>query len=498
MARLSDDCFAAGGDLLTVAAALARIDERVAAAVEIETVPLARAAGRVLARDLVAPIDLPPYANSAVDGYVLAHTDLAPGRRHGTAGRRPGGRRSSARPQAATRRGDPGVHRRADAGGRRHRDDAGGLRRRSGTGAAQTGIARGANRRLAGEDVARGMVAIAAGRRLGPAELGLAAALGQSALPVFRTLRVALLSTGDEVREPGLPLPPGTIYDANRFILAALLTGLGCAVSDFGIRPDREAALADTIAAARVGHDLIVTSGGVSTGDEDHVRAAIERQGSLHFWRLAIKPGRPVALGQVGGVPLIGLPGNPGRRGRYLCRVARPLILKLAGAVAAAPRLYPVRAGFAYKKKPGRREYLRARPRAPRRRGPRRHPVRARRGRDHLVDRPLGRACRRRRADAPARRRQHRRFSAVCRGHRVRILYFAWLRARIGRAEENLAVPPEVRDVKGLLDWLGGGAAPITPRRWRTVPPFGLRSITTMSGSITRCGKATRSRSSRR
>jgi molybdopterin molybdotransferase len=361
MARLSDDCFAAGGDLLTVAAALARIDERVAAAVEIETVPLARTAGRVLARDLVAPIDLPPYANSAVDGYALAHADLAPA---GATVLPVGGRAAAGHP--LDRKLRPGEAIRVFTGAPMPEGadtvmmqedcvvEAGRVR-------LKPGIAKGANRRLAGEDVARGLVAIAAGRRLGPAELGLAAALGQSALTVFRTLRVALLSTGDEVREPGLPLPPGTIYDANRFILAALLTGLGCAVSDFGIRPDREAVLADTIAAARVGHDLIVTSGGVSTGDEDHVRAAIERQGSLHFWRLAIKPGRPVALGQVGGVPLIGLPGNPVAAVVTFAVLARPLILKLAGAVAAAPRLYPVRAGFAYKKKPGRREYLRAR-----------------------------------------------------------------------------------------------------------------------------------------
>jgi molybdopterin molybdotransferase len=361
MAQLSDDCFAAGGDLLTVAAALARIDERVAAAVEIETVPLGRAAGRVLARDLVAAMDLPPYANSAVDGYALAHADLAP---TGVTVLPVGGRAAAGHPLGRrVRRGEAiriftGAPMPDGADTVMMQEDcvveAGRVR-------LKPGIAKGANRRRAGEDVARGTVAIAAGRRLGPADLGLAAALGRDALPVFRALRVALLSTGDEVREPGQPLPPGAIYDANRFILAALLAGLGCAVSDFGIRPDREAALADALAAARIGHDLIVTSGGVSTGEEDHVRAAIERQGSLHFWRLAIKPGRPVALGQVGGVPLIGLPGNPVAAVVTFAVLARPLVLKLAGAAAAAPRLYPVRAGFAYQKKPGRREYLRAR-----------------------------------------------------------------------------------------------------------------------------------------
>jgi molybdopterin molybdotransferase len=361
MAQLSDDCFAFGGELLTVAAALARIDERVEAAVETETVPLARAAGRVLARDVVAAMDLPPHANSAVDGYALAHADLSPacdtvlpvgGR---AAAGHPLGRR--VRPGEAIRiftgapmpEGADTVMMQEDCV-----IEAGRVR-------LKPGIKKGANRRPAGEDVARGTVALAAGRRLGPADLGLAAALGHAALPVFRPLRVALLSTGDEVREPGAPLPPGAIYDANRAMLAALLAGLGCAVSDFGIRPDREAALADTLAAARAGHDLIVTSGGVSTGEEDHVRPAIERLGSLHFWRLAIKPGRPVALGQVGGVPLIGLPGNPVAVIVTFAVLARPLILKLAGAKAAPPRPYPVRAGFAYRKKPGRREYLRAR-----------------------------------------------------------------------------------------------------------------------------------------
>src|SRR5205807_5740981 len=172
--------------------------------------------------------------------------------------------------------------------------------------------------------------------------------------------RVALLSTGDEVREPGGALAPGAIYDANRVMLMALLRGLGCAVSDLGIRPDRAAALTDTLAAASAEHDLIVTSGGVSTGEEDHVRAAIERLGRLDFWRLAIKPGRPVALGQVKGVPLIGLPGNPVAAALTFAILARPLILLLAGATLVPPLTFPVRAGFNHRKKPGRREYLRA------------------------------------------------------------------------------------------------------------------------------------------
>ena len=209
------------------------------------------------------------------------------------------------------------------------------------------GIKKGANRRHAGEDVAKGSIALPAGRRLGPADLGLAAALGHDTLPVFRPLRVALLSTGDEVCEPGTALGPGKIYDANRAMLAALLRGLGVVVERSRDPPGPRRSLCRyRLAAISAGHDLIVTSGGVSTGDEDHVRAAIERLGRLDFWRLAIKPGRPVALGQVRGVPLIGLPGNPVAAALTFAILARPLILRLAGAAMAPPLTFPVQAGF--------------------------------------------------------------------------------------------------------------------------------------------------------
>ena len=359
MAQLSDDCFAFGGALLSVDAALARIEERVTAVVETEMVPLRGACGRILARDVVASMNLPPHANSAVDGYAFAHADLMPGRETMLP---VCGRAAAGHPLG--RRAERGVAIRIFTGASMPEGTDTVMMQEDcvvedGRVRLKPGIKKGANRRHAGEDVAEGTVALAAGRRLSPADLGLAAALGYCELPVFRRLRVALLSTGDEVRDPGTGLPPGMIYDANRFMLAALLGELGCAVSDFGIRPDRESALADTLATARVGHDLIVTSGGVSTGEEDHVKPAIERLGRLHFWRLAIKPGRPVALGQIGGVPLIGLPGNPVAALVTFVVLARPLILRLAGAAAFAPRHFPVRAGFAYRKKPGRREYVR-------------------------------------------------------------------------------------------------------------------------------------------
>src|SRR5205807_8138690 len=308
-------------------------------------------------------IDVPPHANSAVDGFAIIHADLSldgdtvlPVTGRAAAGH-PLGRPMASGEAIRIFTGAPMPD---GADTVMMQEDCvfeGGQVR------LKPGIKQGANRRHAGEDVAAGSTALAAGTRLKPADLGLAAALGNDALPVYRPLRAALLSTGDEVCEPGTTLISGAIYDANRVMLAALLRGLGVVVSDLGIRPDRAAALADTLAAASAEHDLIVTSGGVSTGEEDHVRAAIEKLGRLDFWRLAIKPGRPVALGQLKsglrGVPLIGLPGNPVAAALTFAILARPLILRLAGATMTPPLAFPVQAGFAYRKKPGRREYLR-------------------------------------------------------------------------------------------------------------------------------------------
>jgi molybdopterin molybdotransferase len=360
VAQLSDDCFAFGNTLLSVDAALALIEARISPVVGEEVVPLAEAAGRILARDLVAQFDVPPHANSAVDGFALAHADLSTERETvlPVTGRAAAGHplgRAAVRGEAIRiftgapmPEGTDTVMMQEDCVIEAERVRL------------KPGIKKGANRRHAGEDVTAGSVALQAGRRLKPADLGLAAALGNGRVPVFRPLRAALLSTGDEVCEPGAPLKPGAIYDANRVMLAALLRAQGCVVSDLGICPDRAEVLAETLAAAAREHDLIVTSGGVSTGEEDHVRVAIEKLGRLDFWRLAIKPGRPVALGQLKGVPLIGLPGNPVAAALTFAILARPLIMRLAGAAMTPPPTYPVRAGFGYRKRAGRREYVRA------------------------------------------------------------------------------------------------------------------------------------------
>ena len=360
MAQLSDDCFAVGDGFLTVAEALAEIDARLSRVVENETVELRAAAGRILANDVVATMNLPPHANSAVDGYAVAHADLLPDRETllPITGRAAAGHPLDRR----ARRGE--VIRIFTGAPMPDGTDTVMMQEdciiEDGRVRLKPGIKKGANRRHAGEDIAEGELALPAGRLLRAPDLGLAAALGRRELCVFRPLRVSMLSTGDEVRDPGTPLSFGAIYDANRFMLGALFASLGCTVTDCGIHPDHEAALVDALANAAAGHDLIVTSGGVSTGEEDHVKSAVERLGTLHFWRLAIKPGRPVALGQVNGVPLIGLPGNPVAVIVTFIVLARPLIARLGGALPRVPRLFPVRAGFSYRKKPGRREYLRA------------------------------------------------------------------------------------------------------------------------------------------
>lgn len=361
MAQLSDDCFATGEKLQRLAEALAEIRARLTGVTDAEEVALAASAGRVLAAELIAPIAVPRLDNSAVDGFAVHFADLD--RERDTvlpiAGRAAAGHPFAgalARGQAV--RIFTGATMPEGADTVLMQEDC---RIEDGRVVIRPGIRLGANRRLAGEDVAAGATILRAGRRLLPADIGLAASVGLARLPVRKPLRVALFSTGDEVRDPGQPLPQGAIYDANRFTLAALLGRHGFAVSDLGILPDRRERLVEAIARAADTHDALISSGGVSTGEEDHVKAAVAALGRLDLWRLAIKPGRPVALGMVRGKPYLGLPGNPAAAFLTYLRFARPVLFCLAGAEPAEPFAFPVRAGFAYRKKAGRLEWVRAR-----------------------------------------------------------------------------------------------------------------------------------------
>jgi molybdopterin molybdotransferase len=333
-------------------------------------VPLRSARGRVTAADLKAPVDLPPFDNSAVDGYAIRHADLkASGdSKFAVAGRLTAGRR----PDAAIKPGQAiriftGAAMPAGADTVFMQED---VTVDGNDIIVPSGLKLGANRRLAGEDVPAGNIVLPAGTVLEAQHIALAAGLGVTELEVRRRLTVAIFSTGDEVVEPGTTRGDAAIYDANRYLLSALLERLGAVVTDLGILADDPEALSAALAKAAVWHDLVITSGGVSTGEADHVKAAVERIGSLVFWRVAIKPGRPVAMGVIRaaqrkayeantGAAFVGLPGNPVAVFVTFVRVVKPLLLRLSGARPQTLIALPVRAAFAYKKKKDRREYVR-------------------------------------------------------------------------------------------------------------------------------------------
>jgi molybdopterin molybdotransferase len=358
MAQLTDDCFAFSGPLLSLEAMERLIHERVSPITGSETVTLHQAYGRVLAADIVAPVNLPPFDNSAVDGYAVRHADLKAGgeTRLAVSGRVAAGQSGAALTPGQAIRIFTGAPMPQGADTVFMQEDCG---LDGGTVILPPGLKPGANCRLAGEDIRAGAVALPAGRLLSAADVALAAAVGVTALEVRRRVRVALFSTGDEIVEPGTPRPPAALYDANRYLLADLLTRLGAEVTDFGIIADDPQALTRAIGAAAKNHDLVLTSGGVSTGEADHVRMAVETIGRLVFWRVAIKPGRPVAMGVVEGAAFAGLPGNPVAAFVTFVRVVRPLLLRLGGALPRPLIALPVKAGFHYRKKKGRREYIR-------------------------------------------------------------------------------------------------------------------------------------------
>src|SRR4051812_15129164 len=358
MAQLTDDCSAFGGPLLAIEDVERLINERVTPVAETEILALKDAHGRVLAADVVAPIDLPPFDNSAVDGYAARHADLGKGETRLSVVDRLTAGRAAAHAIAAGEAiriftGAPMPH---GADTVFMQED---VRTEGDAVIVPPGLKPGANMRDAGEDVKRGAVALCAGRRLQPQHLSMAAALGLRDLPVRRRVRVAISSTGDEIVEPGTPLPAASLYDANRELLRGLLSRLNAEVTDLGILRDDRDKLAARLAEAAQRQDLVLTSGGVSTGEADYVKDAIGAAGSLVFWRVAIKPGRPVAMGVLRGAAFVGLPGNPVAVFVTFARLVRPLLLRLAGANPEPLIALPVVSGFAYKKKRGRREYVR-------------------------------------------------------------------------------------------------------------------------------------------
>jgi len=331
---------------------------RITATVAPELVPVTRALGRVLAEDFQAPFDVPPADNSAVDGYAVASADIPAA---GTSelvvvadlaagsvfdGRLAAGQALRIMTGAPMPAGADTVYPQEIV----ERDDR---RVRIGP------LAKGANVRLRGEDVEAGAIVIETGTVLRPQEIGLVTSLGAWQLMVYRRPRVALMSTGDEVAEPGTPRRPGQIYDANRFTLRGSIEQCGGEVIDLGIVPDERETLRARLHEAAAGADVVLTSGGVSVGVYDLVKEVLAEVGAIDFWQVAMQPGRPLAVGSIGGAAFFGLPGNPVASLLSFMLFVRPVVYKLAGRRTLFPDAWQARALERMPKKVGRTEYKR-------------------------------------------------------------------------------------------------------------------------------------------
>ncbi len=324
---------------------------------DVEEIPTLEATDRVLARAQQSTMDVPPMDNSAMDGYALRLADVrAPDTKLRVAQRIAAG--------AVGKSLEPGTAARIFTGAPVPPGaDAIVMQEFCAVDGEHVVVKKvpqpGEWVRRKGSDIKAGAEILAAGIRLRPQDTGLAASVGIRTLPVRRRVRVGLFFTGDELVMPGDPLPPGRIYNSNRFTLNGLAKIFGCDVRDFGIVPDSLAATRDVLRRAAAESDIIVTSGGVSVGEEDHVRPAVEAEGSLLMWKIAMKPGRPLAFGRVGEAAFIGLPGNPVSSFVTFLLFVRPFLLKTQGIANVAPRSIEARADFDWAKPDPRREFLR-------------------------------------------------------------------------------------------------------------------------------------------
>jgi len=329
-----------------------------------ETVDTLNAHGRVLARSVTSTIDVPPADNTSMDGYVMRAADVpAPGIRLPVSQRVPAGHVPEPLKPGTAARIFTGAMIPSGA-------DAVVMQEQCATEGDHVVVNHaplsGEWVRKAGEDIRAGAEILPAGTRLTPQACGLAASVGLASLPVVDGLRVAVFFTGDELAMPGEPLKPGAIYNSNRFVLRGLVEGLGCRLTDFGIVRDTLDETRRVLREAAREHDLIITTGGVSVGEEDHVRPAVEAEGEIRLWQIAIKPGKPLAYGRVrnghgGHADFIGLPGNPVSGFVTFLLFVRPFILKRQGVGALNPAALELRADFDWTKPDRRREFLRAR-----------------------------------------------------------------------------------------------------------------------------------------
>jgi len=354
--------------LLALDDALAQLLGAVTPLQTTEQVATLQADGRVLAADVVSDLHVPPQDNSSMDGYAVRCADVAAAGATLTVSQRiaAGAAGTELLPGTAARifTGAP-IPPGADAVVMQEDCTAADGAQGQPCVTVNSVPVSGQWIRRAGEDVTRGAVVLARGQRLGPAALGLAASVGMAELSVVRRPRVALFSTGDELVMPGQKapqdMPPGAIYNSNRFFLAALLRRLGCEVSDLGIVPDQREATVEALRSAAANHDVILTSGGVSVGEEDHIKPAVQSLGSLDLWQIAIKPGKPFAHGRVGNAHFLGLPGNPVSSFVTFLVLVRPFLLQMQGVTDVAMKSIAVRADFTWARADKRREFLRVR-----------------------------------------------------------------------------------------------------------------------------------------
>ena len=345
--------------MLTASQLLDALLERAHGATASETVAVADALGRVLAAPQTSAMTVPPADNSAMDGYAVRVADVA------AAGMRlPVSQRIQAGAVGVPLQ--PGTAARIFTGAPVPPGaDAVLMQEYCGLEGDEVVVHMqphaGENIRRAGEDIQAGAQILAAGTRIGAAEMGLAASVGLAELPVFRKLKVACFFTGDELASPGAPLQAGQIYNSNRYTLTGLVNGLGCELIDLGIVPDTLEATETALLRAASLADVVVTSGGVSVGEADYVKAAVEKLGRVEMWKVAMKPGKPLVYGRVNAADFIGLPGNPVSAFVTFCLFVRPFLLKRMGATDALYRAFAVQADFAWTKPGARREFLRAR-----------------------------------------------------------------------------------------------------------------------------------------
>jgi len=333
-----------------------------------ETLSTLQADGRVLAQDVVSTLEVPPQDNSSMDGYALRCADIAPGRALPVSQRIPAGSQGAPLQAGTAARIFTGAPIPPGADAVIMQEDClevNGTDPSAPTIQVQTQAQVGQWIRRRGEDVMQGATVLHSGSRLGPAALGMAASVGLADLKVARKPRVALFSTGDELVMPGTvapqDMPAGSIYNSNRFFLAALLRRMGCEVTDRGIVPDRLDATVQALDDAAQAHDLVLTSGGVSVGEEDHIKPAVQQLGHLDLWQIAIKPGKPFAHGRVGAAHFIGLPGNPVSSFVTFLLLVRPFLLRMQGVQDVSLPSLPLRADFDWPRADRRQEFLRVR-----------------------------------------------------------------------------------------------------------------------------------------